>query len=225
MSKKVTELTNEELIDRLKDPLLKEENKDDFERNVFGFIVYFNFKNGENPVNKRFLYELYKAWSGQKLQYRTFLSRFGFYFEATRKGFLLDTTTLDIKKSTLKYFNKYNKYLRHENLQKHFNNFIQIHKIKSGKQNIPFVAIFFLYEKWIYETERRKSFRYVELQNFMKLHFESKVTMGNVHWFCLNESLYEVFPKDKIIEYYESRKTEIKKEKKPIPQSRTPLKS
>ena len=81
MSKKIsTELATEDLLQLLQST--PENIIIETEDDIYNFISFYNIQSGENKIHRKILQKLYMKWSKNPVNHKTFVKRFGSYFES-----------------------------------------------------------------------------------------------------------------------------------------------
>jgi hypothetical protein len=219
----------EELLKTLEDT--KDESIVGVTDDVFYFISAFNILPGENKVKKGTLHQLYKTWSKQPVNRKVFSEKLAEHFlTAIIMGthyFKINLDSMSVRKETLKYLEgKKTKKLKSPHFQKHFEQFLKEHNLKQGKAWVEGFILFYVYDKWCYETNKKTQLANSFFISFCKLYFKHKQNNDKAKlWFGVNDEfmMNHLTPeKIKTIQQARDKKYEKKQKiKNKIPSTKT----
>lgn len=187
--KPVTEISNAELLDLLQPGEQKPiyESKTD----VLEFLSFYRLKEGENRVTGTLLYNLYKRWSQKPRTRIQFTDEVIELFPMIRYGhsyvFLVNRPKdeLLIKKAEFKH-----KKLKTKSKKwyDHFQTYIKKYSIKTGRFYVKDVVLYNLYDKWLFEQNRKHLLSPEQFNHFCKVFFKSKKIKGCL-WFAVEKGI------------------------------------
>lgn len=212
--KLANELTTEDLLNTLQDnSIQKYRNIEVTQDNVYNFISFYNFQAGIDKVSQKAIQKLYKKWSKSPITQLKFTTHFNTYFLPYKEGsytyYLLNESSIDINKKILNDLAKVPKDLtKILKNQRHFEMYLKKFGIVPGKDFVSLEVLYYLYDKWTYEMDKKKDVltKYI-LTIFLGLFFQKKANpkKGKI-WFGINMNKLEIETKKKMIEYEENEK-------------------
>lgn len=192
--------TNEELLKELNSVEESQEEISSEEDGILTFLRFYNIEAGKNKIKARYLYKLYKQFTKNPKNNKSFNIILGYYLPfISEKGniekcYLLNQKVLNLSKRALEFLEKEPKRPKHRSLPwiEHFNGFIKKYDIKAGSdENYVWVSsfiLFDLYDKWVYEIRKKRNLSKFELIQLCKASFLSKKD-SITDWFKIDTSI------------------------------------
>lgn len=214
--------SEEELLELLESEKEKPEEKLEYKNDVLYFLSVYNIKEGDNRVPNRTIYELYKAWSNDPLNQRTFYrelagllprhpnSKATYYLinesaiNLTAKAYkLLQEDKIDVTKSP-RYRQNFELFLKETNL-------------KPGNYKLESFILYKIYDNWHYSKKSKA--KYLGKYNFihmLKLYFKkSRIGSTKLAWFSVDKSILNHIDEQQLerirTAYHEKQKKNKKK--------------
>jgi hypothetical protein len=214
--KLLNKLTNEELLEQIKNE--EETVEEDYFNDFLSFISAFKIGNGEHRVYLTDLYKLYKEWSNNPLTRNSFSHEVGKYFTVVvtrgKRVVHIDAHPSHILKELYEARNKRNKTKSKVHSKpwiNHFNAFLKAKNVEKGHYYLEAEIIYWLYDKWCYETKRKSHISYLTFIKFLDLNFERKRILSSRRYFYgVDEKIKEQYSEKFIHEYREKIEEENK---------------
>ena len=122
--------------------------------------------------------------------------------------FNINESSLDISEKVIKFLKgKKRDPLKVKSYKKHFELFLNFYVFKPGKYWVTGNALFYLYDKWAYDT-KKKTMSYQHFSNYCKLYFQYKnKNHKDLIWFRVNrENLFKHISKERLKDLEVARK-------------------
>lgn len=149
-------------------------DKDSLNADVTAFIVQYGLKNGELLAHKDVLYRLYNN-SGlfKRVNKATFIRDFSLFFEKKGSYYLLNKNPDELIKSLSVCVKKpISPKIKSKTTKAQYDAFLDFYNVTKGSQWVEIQVINYLYDKWVYETKRKKLIKFLDMVAFMKIFFE-----------------------------------------------------
>lgn len=205
----------------------------DGHNDVLPFLSHYNIEPGENKVSKRIIYQLYKAWSEEPLSRVGFGGEIHKYIPNEHSAYmLLNFKAIEVGYKTFELIqeSKYDK-RKNPNHRAHFEKFLNTFNIKKGNMWIEGFVLFYLYDKWTFETKKQHYIGKKNFSAFLELYLPKKrVGSSKMKWFTVDQSILKHLPNIDSIRkgYYEKtkekRKAKNKKKQEQISRFRSKFK-
>jgi hypothetical protein len=172
-------LPNELSLDDLLNQITENNNKTVatekvIEDNVLEFLSYYNITKGTEPVKRRVLYKMYKAWSkAQNYTAYYFGRRLAMFFQSDEQNVFINVDAIDLTKKAKEVFftpETSSKY-KNKNYKIQIEQFINEYNIQDGKYIIQGSALYYIYEDWAIKT-KKKILSNKDFTAFFKLYFK-----------------------------------------------------
>lgn len=195
----------------------------EFSHDVISFISAFALQKGNETVDKRLLFDLYHAWSKNPVTSYKFNLIMGKYFPLghinyTKYGYWINTDAMKVTEETIALLLKNKKYKQKSprwNL--HFNAFLNHFNITSGIRWLEGDILYWLYGKWVWETNKKLHLSYDNFIQFLDSRFEKKrIGTSRIRFYGINEEVDTWFRENFIDEFRKQRKAKKKKRKATI---------
>lgn len=152
MKKLPNQLSTEELLKQVDEIKLSETDNIIIEDNIVEFLSYYNIRAGNNPVNRKPIYKMYKAWnkSNSNVSSKQFGHKLGEYFKADHNYIYINIEAIDLTKKAKDVFFKSensNKF-KNKNYKEQIERFINNFNIKDGKYIVQTSVLYYIYEEW-----------------------------------------------------------------------------
>lgn len=212
MKKSLTELSEKELLDIVANEPSKIKVYS-WPNDVLEFISVYNLKTGEERIIGKLLYKLYKLWSKNPINKKTFVSTLTDLFPSMQNGpnlaILLDKKALDLKQEAYNYVKPRSK-VKDKGWIEHFQKYLSNYSIKKGSFFVKDIVLYKLYSQLF--NKKHNPLGLVQFNNFCKMYFTTKLIKKN-YWFGLNETIQNHLTEELI---NEMRKDSAIKENKKI---------
>lgn len=201
MKKKIaTELTDQELIAQLNEDV---EVVDDQPRKlqhkftkVLDFVSKYNIKSGNNEVESKILFELFKI-DYPDVGLKSFIFQLKRILPYKRPRnivlFQIDKNSMEITNSVKQhYLAPKNQISRQRNMKRHIEGFMKYFKIKPGNNAVNFKIIADLYDRWTYKFKKKKVSDQT-LSTLLKLYLEFYKASNNTdRYFKVHDDIFTV---------------------------------
>jgi hypothetical protein len=216
----LTDYSDEELLEALEQKK-GEQKAQEHETDVPLFLSFYKIKPGKDLVNKRLFYKLYKYWSVSPISQVLFGLQINQFLKPHSIGantyFYVNQKAMDLSKQA------YDLILKHTedatkipNWKSHWDKFIGYYNIKSGVYFIEAYILYNLYDKFVYETRKKRPLGYSSFINFCRLTFEKeKLTADGITYFGVHDSIKNHITDDEQQQLREDRKQQHGKKTKP----------
>lgn len=214
MKNNLYKLSEEELLKALETAI--ESSAISEESEIMRFIHTFDLKAGNHKITSKALYELYSKSSIEPMTRKKFIEQF-------TKIFKLHQGTYDLNIDPIKIGNLITKAVPRRDktespyYKTHFENFIKNYDIKRGTFKMKGVILYDLYDKWHYETLKRKynTLSYQLFVQFMELFTNFKQDHYNIY-FSVNPNILDHLTDEQKLQCLspKGQKHAIKKENK-----------
>jgi hypothetical protein len=221
MKKTPLEYSNEELKKAL-EQTDGEQSTQEYETDVPSFLSFYKIKSGKDLVLKRVLYKLYTYFSQNPIESRKFTEQMNQYVISRQVGpyqyYVINQKALDLSKHAYDHIIEHT----HDRVKipawkAHFDKYLERYKIKPGHYFIPSMALYNLYDKYVYETGKKLPLSYHQFIKFCKLYFDAeRVTQDKVTYYGVDKSIKEFITEDEIRQLRKSRNLNGKKAKQTI---------
>lgn len=196
MSKLITELTSEQLIELLDKKAETEEIKSYLytKSDVLDFITFHRLKTGQERIPSNVVYDLYKRWSKKPLGKRAFLLQFQTFMptnsDNTFTYCLLNLDLNTVLKRTFEIIKgkKPRSRIHSKGWKRHFDSFLERHDITPGTFYMKDAVFHNLYDKWTYDNNKEFPLSYRQFVKFCKLYFKHK-QIGKNFWYAVSKSV------------------------------------
>lgn len=218
MSKKkyATDLSIEDLLEAVEQDPVENNNAYVSKDPIFSFIENFKITHGTNRVTPKLLYKLYRSWNKKHtISQMEFSLEFTKYYpqHTTNPYYLLNTEISNLVEQIEK-LNPKTQSVKYKSIQQHFNKFLNIYNIKSGKLFIEADVFYHIYDTWAYRNKISKNFSYERFVTVCELYFDSKFFDGSeVLWFGVDESIKQHISTQAVTNWRQGRKRRGKKSK------------
>lgn len=189
------------------------------------FIITFNLENGEENVDPRLLYNLFKLWCTTPITYSKFRDFIYKRFIRIQKN---GTTHLKINLLSSKISKNINKIIvtrtkdktKSKKYKLHFQAFMNVYELKKGNVYVEEDILYYLYDKWQYRRSKQNILNKTAFSRIAALHFDSKI-INRMTWFAVEgTSIMKYLSKKEVDNWREGRKKYGKKIHKKIPDSK-----
>lgn len=185
MRKKLpNQISTKDLLDSLEEKSLEssiQEEQEIIHDNILEFLSFYNIKQGEEPVKRRVLYKMFRAWTKSKDYGVSYFSlQLNQYFFSDLRHVYIDINALDLtKKAKEVFFNLKNstgvtsKYK--DKLTKiQIEDFLKKFRIVHGEYSAQGTMLYYIYEEWAMKTNR-KIINIIDFTHYLKLFLEHYV--------------------------------------------------
>ena len=192
----------------------------EYKNDILPFLGFYGLQAGAYPVYKKLIYTLYRQWSKEPVNERTFSLEANKYIFLKQLGkreyYYINQSSLKISEKSFKLLKKQTQDVtKSPRYTTHFNNFLKQHDIKSGNLYIPFYGIYYLYDIWCFKINRKKKMGYRNLFNFCTLNFKQKrIDDSRGIAFALNKNIKKHLNEKQLEEIRKARENEKKANKK-----------
>jgi hypothetical protein len=204
MKRTLSDYTTEELEKALEQSPKSQESTQEYETDVPQFLAFYKIKPGKDLVNKRTIFKLYKCWSQDPLTIHKFGTQMNefipFHHINNQLFYHLNKKAIDISKEAYNYLLAHT----HDRIKIpawkiHFDKYLRHYNIRSGDLFIPAYVLHNLYDKFVYETNKRFRLGYDQFLNFCRLYFmNEKLTRQQLVYFGVNKSIMEFITDEQI---------------------------
>ena len=200
------EYTEEELLKLLGEPTTEvttSNEEDQIKNDVVRFVLFYDIKPGEENVNSKLLYKLYKSWSPLKKDKATinqfnsiFLSIFARSHTSAPDPFKYPNRTFyRIDKSISHLFLKMEQNRRKKihirsskNYKRYAEEFMEMYNIKPGSLYVEADLLYHIFDNYQY-TKKRKIISENNFRDLFSLYLPTKRTEHYFLWFGVDESI------------------------------------
>lgn len=195
--KPITEISNEELLDLLKDDSSQTSNFQ-YQNDILEFISFYQITQGDYKITARLLYKLYKYWSKSPISQNSMSNDLALFFAKSSASIFLINKPREffLEKSSKKKVNK----TKRKQWFKHFKGFIEKYNLKSGRFFVKDIVLYNLYDKWTYKNNNHNPLSLPQFIKFCRLFFHKpypKEIKGSM-WFSVDSEIQEYFTPDLI---------------------------
>lgn len=165
----------------------------EYDTDIVSFLMAFDIRQGSNAVSVKLFYNLYKKWSKNPvtkpkfdLEMANFLIR---HQKGPNKFYLVDKDAFKISETIQKFIldGTIDK-TKSKTYKKHFDNFLAKYQLKAGNYYIESFILYFLYDRWAYSINKKRTLSSVQFFNFCKLYFQFKRNSeSRVMWFGIEK--------------------------------------
>lgn len=210
-------LSDEQLLAILGDKPLESQTplKTYYKNDILEFISIYNLKEGNDKVKIHVLYNLYKLWSKNPINKRTFGKEITPLFSSihgrTCTIFLLNKASLNLKEECWKLLKPQDK-RKYPGYKLHFDKYLFKYSIKKGSFFVKDIVLYNLYDKWCFKRHKivnRKPLGLNQFINFCKLYFDCRLIKGH-SWFGVDHSIQQHLTEENNMK----KETNAKKEEK-----------
>lgn len=150
---------------------------DVFESDVIAFLSHYKITGGQHKIPADSLYKLYCIWSKNRIKRNQFSLQLSLYIPKEARYYLINKDSSEIisdLSSVIK--KKKSPLIRKRANWDHFKAFLNAHSISNGEDWVEAHVLFHFYDKWIYNTNRKKRISNHNLLQFLKITFEHRAT-------------------------------------------------
>ena len=204
MKKQPVQKTTAELIEDLTSEVEVTEEKIQSEDTILTFLRFYNIEPGTHPIKDKYLYKLYKEFTKEPVNSKSFQKAMGYYLKSVNpqksntisisgKYYLINKKLLNLSEKALEVIQKSDKAPQHKSLawKAHFDGFLKRYGIEAGKDGNYIWAstntLFNLYDKWTFEIKRKTGLSKREFIKLCKAYFEHKQDNNNYLWYKIND--------------------------------------
>lgn len=150
---------------------------DVFESDVVAFLGHYKIIGGPHRIPTSSLYKLYTIWSSQKIKRDQFRAQLSLYIPCETRYYLINKDSSEIIADLSSVIKKKKAPLTRKRANwEHFKAFLNAYNASSGQDWIEEHVIYHFYDKWIYNTNRKKRISNLNLLQFLKIAFENRRT-------------------------------------------------
>jgi hypothetical protein len=194
--KTLTELDTNDLLKVLEGNTRKVSNLN-YKNDVLDFLSTYQIENGDNGIVFNLIYEVYRKWSNKPLGNRAFcyeLRKLLPYLPYGNNNLYMVNKPRDffLQKTLSKKLNK----TKSKSWFKHFEVFIQKYDLKSGSFYIKDIVLYNLYDKSIYESNKKARLSVSNFVKFCRLFFFKPKFIKGHEWFGVNNNVIEHLSSD-----------------------------
>lgn len=225
-------LSNEDLLKALE----KEDSREvilEGRNDVLPFLSHYNIEPGDYKVAKRAIFDLYRKWSDEPVTKTVFAREFTKYIPYEHSNFhFINIKAIEIGYKTFQLIqdHKYDK-RKNPKHRAHFEKFLSTFDIKKGDIWIEGFVLFYLYDKWTYETKKQHYIGRKYFNMFLQLYLPNKrIGSSKMKIFKVDKNVLQHLPNIDSIRkgYYDQapkrKETEDKKKQKQISRLRSKFK-
>lgn len=211
------ELTNEEILKALENSDVElPQGMPEYRNDILAFLSFYGVTNGKEKIPCRLLYKIYREWSENPLTSKTFSEEIHQHIEFDKSYIYINLKSIDLSISAYKHLksNSRNK-TKSPAFRKHFDEFTSLHELKKGTKWIPSFVLYYLYDKWCYNSKKRPLLSEENFSRFLKLYFPiRKRARGTNYWYSVDKSIYNHITKEQVSIMIRTRKIYGKKRSK-----------
>lgn len=163
MKKKAPQIhKTDELLKVAEDPTINtSDNIINYKNDILTFIATFDIQPGEDKIKKTTLFSIYKVWSKNAIKRNEFHLELGKFLPITKmrltQGYKINQNAIKLTHSAYKEFQKESNKLLSKHWTKHFQNFLDLYKVKPGEFWIEDSILYFIYDKYNHQMGLDKS--------------------------------------------------------------------
>jgi hypothetical protein len=148
-----------------------------FESDIPSFIIRHQLKAGDRVAHPDLIYRIYKTHSSSPVSKVYFTREFSLYFPRKSGYYLInkDPSELIADLSTA-IKRRRSPRIRQKATKLQFQSFLNKLEVDKGEEWIEFHVIAHFYDKWIYETKRKRAIKLADLVTLMRVFFQNKRT-------------------------------------------------
>lgn len=165
---------------------------------VTPFLSFYNIKPGNELVQSKILYKLYKTWSKDPLRETQFNWKIKDYIEY-KEGYLkLNIDALQVSNKVIDYLKEHtqNK-TKSPSWKRHFDNFLTYYNIESGDNWVESYYLYHIYDLWTYKNKVKSWLGYKQFINFCDIYFKQKRrTSSKIKWFAISIDIRTLLTKE-----------------------------
>lgn len=145
-----------------------------FGNDIVSFLSFYQIEPGIEPVTHRMLFHLYKLWSKEPVSKATFGKQVSMYIGATANSvYHINRPTLKLTEEAFKLVNEQTvDKAKSKPWREHYESFLGYYRITPGRTYIEGSALYNLYDKYTYETKKKKPLGYTQFIRITKLYFK-----------------------------------------------------
>lgn len=194
-SKSTEELLKD--LDSAQEEFLNDTTKPiDQEDTIITFLRFYNIEPGTQQILQKYLYKLYKQFTKDPVNSRSFSNSIIQYIPSIVKHderfFLINQKVLNLSERAMKFIEEDKNRSLKVSWKFHFDNFIKKYEIKAGKGDdwiwVSSDILYNLYDKWVYEIGRKTSLLVPEFRKLCKVYFSTKEGKHSP-WYKLDNSI------------------------------------
>lgn len=148
-----------------------------FESDVLAFLSYYNLSGGKTKIKVDALYKIYSLWSKSPVTKIKFSLHLSLYIPKEKRYYLVNKEISDII-SDLSSIIKDRRppAIRKRTHREHFDAFLKASSLSRGTEWLEAQVIHHFYDKWCFNTKRKKALSCLNFESFLKLCFETRQT-------------------------------------------------
>lgn len=174
------QLTEDELIKALEKVDSEQDLVKKLQDDVLNFIVKFGIKPGKFKIKTNLLYHVYKNWSTEPVNKRTFVYTLKLYVDVKSESSLINVSAFKFTEEAYKTLKKELKPKKDSlaNKRRHFESFLKHFDIQRavsrvGRVRMHVGAFYYLYDIFCYETGYKEHLlTFTQLQSFLNLYLQ-----------------------------------------------------
>lgn len=144
---------------------------------VTAFLSHYKISSGNNPIATQALYKLYKIWSKKKVNQSTFTVNLSLYIKKENRYYLINKDPSELIADLVSVVKKTKPPpTRKKSNWDHFKAFMSACDVRSGNEWVEAHIIHHFYDKWVFNTKRKKVLNLAGFYSFLKLVFETRQT-------------------------------------------------
>jgi len=148
-----------------------------FDDDIPSFIIKHQLKPGDKVAHSDIIYRIYSKYSDNPVNQVGFTRQFSLYFPRKEGYYLINKDPSElIADLSLAIKKRRSPRIRQKATKLQFQSFLNKHEIDKGEEWIEFHIIAHFYDKWIYETKRKRAIKAIDFLALMRVFFENKKT-------------------------------------------------
>ena len=148
---------------------------------VLAFLSHYKISSGKHRASPTLLYRLYKAWSKEKVKQSSFNLELSVYIQRETRYYLINKDPSELVPDLVFAIKKTKPPATRKKANwEHFKAYLNANNVASGNDWLEARILHHFYDKWAFNTKRKKALSLVSFYSFLKIAFETRKTREDI---------------------------------------------